>query len=35
MRRQVQTREPLILEEESFAVTVDTEANVDLNRIWN
>jgi hypothetical protein len=32
---QLRSREPLTLEEESFAVTVDTGANVDLNWIWN
>jgi hypothetical protein len=32
---QLRSREPLTLEEESFAVTVDTEANVDFNWIWN
>lgn len=32
---QLRSREPLTLEEESFAVTVDTGAKVDLNWIWN
>jgi len=32
---QLRSREPLTLEEESFEVTVDTRANVDLNWIWN
>ena len=32
---QLRSRAPLTLEEESFAVTVDTGANVDLNWIWN